>query len=81
MIKYKIDIFSALDMQGFNMYKAKRTKVLSQDTLKKLKNKDTNISLRSLNAICAMLDMQPKDLIIYEESEEDQEIRKKTNLK
>jgi len=51
------------------MYKAKTTKIISQDTLRKLKNDDTNISLESLNRVCAILDMQPKDIIIYVEDE------------
>ncbi len=72
MIKYKINIADALDRIGFNTYKAKTTKILSQDTLKKIKNEDANISLDSLNRICILLDMQPKDLIIYVKDEEEQ---------
>lgn len=67
MLRYKINIADALLRKGFNTYKAKTTKVLSQDTLKKLKNDDTNISMESLNRICAILDLQPKDLIEYVE--------------
>lgn len=67
MLKYKINIADALERKGFNTYKAKTTKILSQDTLKKIKNEDTNISLESINRICIILDMQPKDLIEYVE--------------
>lgn len=69
MLRYKINVADALERQGFNTYKAKITKILSQDTLKKIKNEDTNISLESVNRICMILDMQPKDLIEYVESE------------
>ena len=69
MLRYKINVADALERQGFNTYKAKTTKILSQDTLKKIKNEDTNISLESVNRICMILDMQPKDLIEYVESE------------
>ncbi|MDB1975796.1 helix-turn-helix domain-containing protein [[Clostridium] symbiosum] len=55
------------------MYIAKTTKILSQDTLKKIKNGDTNITLESLNRICAILNMQPEDLILYEDKEEEKE--------
>ena len=58
-------------------YKAKTTKILSQDTLKKIKNEDTNISLESINRICIILDMQPKDLIEYVEDDEE---KKKYNF-
>ena len=73
MLKYKINVADALNRKGFNTYKAKTTKILSQDTLKKIKNEDTNISLESLNRICILLDMQPKDLIEYVETEEEKE--------
>lgn len=71
MLRYKINIADALERKGFNTYRAKTTKILSQDTLKKLKNEDTNISLESINRICILLDMQPKDLIEYVENEEE----------
>lgn len=35
-----------------NLYRAKTTKLLSQDTLKK---EDTGISLESLNRVCLMI--------------------------
>lgn len=71
MLKYKINVADALERKGFNTYKAKTTKALSQDTLRKIKAEDTNISLESLNRICTILDMQPKDLIEYVENEEE----------
>lgn len=73
MIKYKINVGDALERAGINMYKAKKTKILSQDTLKKIKNEDTSISLESLNRVCAILDMQPKDLIYYKEDAREKE--------
>lgn len=71
MLKYKINIADALERKGFNTYKAKTSKILSQDTLKKIKEENTNISLESLNRICILLDMQPKDLIEYVENQEE----------
>lgn len=77
MLRYKINISDALERKGFNTYKAKTTKILSQDTFKKIKEENTNISLESLNRICIILDMQPKDLIEYIE---DKEEKKKYNF-
>lgn len=77
MLKYKFNVGDALERAGFNMYKSKTTGLLSQDTFKKIKNEDTNISLKSLNNICLILDMQPKDIIIYEETAEDLEKKNK----
>lgn len=71
MLRYKINIADALERKGFNTYKAKTTKILSQDTLRKIRNEDTNISLESINRICILLDMQPKDLIEYIENDEE----------
>ena len=55
MLKYKINIADALERKGFNAYKAKTSKLLSQDTLKKIKREDTNISLESINRICSIV--------------------------
>lgn len=77
MLKYKFNVGDALERAGFNTYKAKTSGLLSQDTLKKIKNEDTNISAKSLNNLCMILDMQPKDIFIYEETAEDLEQKKK----
>lgn len=71
MLRYKFNVADALERKGFNTYKAKTTKILSQETLKKIKEENTNISLESINRICIILDMQPKDLIEYVEDEEE----------
>lgn len=80
MLKYKIDIADALERKGFNLYKAKTTKILSQDTLKKIKKEDTNISLESLNKVCLLLDMQPKDLLEFKATAEEEELKRKYNF-
>ena len=71
MLRYKIDIADALERIGFNLYQAKKTGIISQVALNKIKNNDTSITLKTLNNICMLLDMQPKDLLIYEEVEKD----------
>lgn len=80
MLKYKIDVGDALERKGFNTYKAKTSGLLSQDTLKKIKNEDTNINLKSINNICMILDLQPKDLLEYTETAEEAEQKKKYNF-
>lgn len=77
MLKYKFNVGDALERAGFNTYKAKTSGLLSQDTLKKIKNEDTNISAKSLNNLCMILDMQPKDIFMYEETAEDLEQKNK----
>lgn len=77
MLKYRFNVGDALDRAGFNTYKAKTSGLLSQDTLKKIRNEDTNINLKSLNNLCLILDMQPKDILIYEETPEELDMKKK----
>ena len=62
MLKYKIDVYDALKRKGFTTYKAKTTNLLSQNTLNKIKNEDTAITLKALNAVCNILEMQPGQL-------------------
>ena len=75
LLKYKFDVGDALKRVGFNTYKAKTSGLLSQDTLKKIKNEDTNITLKSLNNLCLILDMEPKDILKYEETKEEKEMK------
>lgn len=77
MLKYKFNVGDALERAGFTTYKAKKTGLLSQDTLKKIKNEETNITLGALNSICMILDLQPKDILIYEETADEEEKRQK----
>lgn len=77
MIEFKINVADALNRVNFNTYKAKTTGLLSQDTLKKLKNEDTSVSLKSLNSLCVILDMELKDIVKFTMSEEEKENRKK----
>ena len=77
MIEFKISVADALKRVGFNTYKAKTTSILSQDTLRKLKNEDTSISLKSLNALCVILDMELKDIVKFTMTDEEKEDRKK----
>jgi len=77
MIKYKIDVGDALERVGFTTYRAKTTGLLSQDTLRRIKEDDTNISIKSLNSLCLILDLQPKDILIYEDTEQDRKQREK----
>lgn len=77
MLKYRFNVGDALERAGFNTYKAKTSGLLSQETLKKIRKEDTNINLKSLNNLCLILDMQPKDILIYEETPEEKDMKKK----
>lgn len=77
MLKFKINVAEALERVGFNTYKAKTSSLLSQNTLIKLKNEDTTISLKSLNNLCVILDMELEDIVSFTMTEEERKNREK----
>lgn len=73
MLEYKIDVIKELGKIGFNTTSARKTGIFSQETMRKFKNRDTSISLDNLNRLCCILEMQPRDLIKYVETDTDRE--------
>ena len=73
VLEYKINVFQELKSLGITTTTAKRTGLFSQSVMKQLKNSDTSITLDNLNRLCAVLEMQPRDIIKYVETEEDRE--------
>ena len=73
VLEYKINVFQELKSLGITTTTAKRTGPFSQSVMKKFKNSDTSITLDNLNRLCAVLEMQPRDIIKYVETEEDRE--------
>lgn len=65
MIRYKMDVDAELKKHGFNSLTAKQTKLFSQSTMTKLKRGDTNLSIDVISKICAILSIQPGDLLEY----------------
>lgn len=61
-IIYKIDILAELKKAGFTTYQIRREKLLSESAMQNLRQ-GKEISFSSLDAICAMLDLQPGDII------------------
>ena len=63
-IRYKIDIVKALTDSGYVLQELRRQHKISESTLQKIRNGEL-ITLKSLEVICELLDMQPADLIEY----------------
>ena len=63
-IRYRIDIVKALIDSGYVLQDLRRQHKISESTLQKLRNGEL-ITLKSLEVICELLDMQPADLIEY----------------
>ena len=70
MYYYKIDVVQALADKGYNSYKIKKDNIMSQGTLKKLKNKE-NVTLDTLNTICCLLRCDIGDIIRIEPTNEE----------
>lgn len=68
--KYKIDVVQALYDRGFTSYKIKQNNLLSQGTLKKLKD-GGNVTLATLDAVCCMLKLDIGDIIEIKPSDAD----------
>lgn len=64
MIKYKIDIISALKNNGYSTYKIKQEKIFNQSQLQQLRN-DKLLTQDALNKVCFLLDCQPGDILEY----------------
>lgn len=73
MLQYKIDVIQELANVGINTTRAKETGIFGQETMRKFRIGDTSISLDNLNRLCCVLEMQPRDIIKYVETESDEE--------
>lgn len=71
MLQYKIDVISELSKVGINTTTARNTGIFGQETMKKFREGNTKISLDNLNRLCAVLEMQPRDIIKYVETDDD----------
>lgn len=82
MLKYKFDIIPELKKIGINTTTAKESGVFGQDTMHKFRVGDANISMTVLNRLCCVLEMQPRDIIKYVETDDDrQNILSKVSVK
>lgn len=66
-IKYTVNIIDELKNKGFTTYRIRKEKLLSEGTIQKFRNNDTNVTLGNIDIICKLLDCQPADIIEYVE--------------
>lgn len=62
MLKYKIDVLTALKAAGYNTTRLSRENLLSPNVLQYIRH-GKMISMDSLEKICNMLNLQPGDVI------------------
>ena len=73
LLQYKINVIAELAKVGINTTTAKKSGIFGQDTMRKFRNGDTKISLEVLNRLCCILEMQPRDIIKFVETDDDRE--------
>ena len=71
MLEFRFDVGDALERAGFTAYEVKRSGLIGQSAYQRIKAGDMGLTLKTLNTICMILDMQPKDILVYKEKEED----------
>lgn len=64
MIKYKIDIISALKGRGYSTYRIKREKIFNQSQLQQIRDNKL-LTQDALNRLCTLLNCQPGDIMEY----------------
>ena len=58
-----------LKESGYNTNYLRKNKLLSESTIQKIRNGDTSLTLKNLDVICSMLEMQPGDVVEFIEKE------------
>lgn len=64
-IFYKFDIMTALKKSGFSTYRIRTEKIFNDSTMQKFRHGQTDISVKTLETLCRLLDCQPGDILVY----------------
>jgi putative transcriptional regulator len=64
MLRYKMDILSALKEAGYNTNRLRKEKLLAEGVIQSLRE-GKYIALQNIDKICCLLDCQPADLLEY----------------
>lgn len=68
MFTYKIDVLESLKEAGYNTTRLRREKLLGENAIQSLRQGEM-VGIIALEKICALLDMQPGNIIKYVECE------------
>ena len=71
MLKYKIDVIKELPNVAINSNTARMSGIFGQATMAKFRRGDTSITLDNLNRLCCVLEMQPRDVLKFVETDQD----------
>lgn len=62
MIYYKINVMEKLKEKGYSSTRLRNEKILGEKTMQQLRNNEP-ISIKTLDSICNILNMQPGSII------------------
>lgn len=79
MLQYKIDVLEALKEVGVTFSSCRKSKIFSQATLSRFRKGDASIDAETLNRLCCILELQPRDLIRYTEGPADTALYKEVH--
>lgn len=79
MLQYKIDVLEALKEVGVTFSSCRKSKIFSQATLSRFRKGDASIGAETLNRLCCILELQPRDLIRYTEEPADTALYKEVH--
>lgn len=66
MLTYKINVLETLKENGYNTTKLRKEKLLGENSIQYLRE-NKMVGTKALDSICALLDMQPGNIIKYVE--------------
>lgn len=69
MFAYKINVLETLKENGYNTTRLRREKLLGENAIQSLRRGEM-VGIIALEKICALLDMQPGNIIKYIEDKE-----------
>ena len=75
MLKYKINPMEMLNAKGISQKVIRDNGYFGQVSIKKFREENTNISAETLNRLCYLLNLQPGDLLEFEETDADRDIQ------
>ncbi len=70
MLAYKINVLESLKESGYTTTRLRKEKLLGENAIQSLRRGEM-IGMITLEKICAMLDMQPGNIIKYVEDAEE----------
>ena len=68
MLRYKIDIMSALKEKGYSTTRIREEKLIGQSYLQQIRHGEL-VSWKTMDTLCRLLKCQPAELIEYVEEE------------